>query len=61
MHRDTRASDTEREAVIQRLLQALHDGRLSMEEFDERSAKVYAARTHGELRALTRDLPGALW
>lgn len=61
MNEETRASNAEREAVVRRLVAALHDGRLSVEEFDERCASAYSARTHAELRALTRDLPGHLW
>jgi uncharacterized membrane protein YjjP (DUF1212 family) len=61
MHRETRASNAERETVVQRLVQAVDHGRLTIEEFDERVAKAYAAKTHGELAALTRDLPGSLW
>ncbi len=61
MHRETRASDAEREAVVQRLLRAVRDGRLSLDEFDERAAAAYAAKTHGELEHLTRDLPASLW
>ena len=61
MHEQVRASDAEREAVLQRLLQALQDGRITPEEFEERATAAYAARTHGELAALTRDLPGHLW
>ena len=32
-------------------------GRLSRDEFDERCAAAYSARTHGELQGLTADLP----
>ena len=56
-----RASDAERELTIERLQRAVGTGRLTVEEFDERAAKAYAARTRGELAALTRDLPGHLW
>jgi hypothetical protein len=56
-----RASNAEREAVLQRLLRALQDGRLTAEEFEQRSAAAVDARTHGELAVLTRDLPGSLW
>jgi hypothetical protein len=55
----TRASDAEREAVAGRLNGAVGEGRLTLEEFSERIAKVYAARTHGELRPLLTDLPAA--
>jgi hypothetical protein len=61
MHKEVRASDAEREAVVQRLLRAVHDGRLTVEEFDERAAAAYAATTHGELQHLTSDLPADLW
>lgn len=61
MHEQIRASNAEREAVVRRLLRALDEGRLTVEEFDERSAAAYAARTHGDLRHLTRDLPADLW
>jgi hypothetical protein len=39
----------------------LQDGRLSPEEFEERAARAYAARVHGELAVLVGDLPGHLW
>ncbi len=61
MHRDVRASDADRDAVVERLRRALGQGRLTMAEFDERAAAAYAAKTHGELNVLTRDLPGSLW
>lgn len=61
MHRDVRASDADRDAVVERLQRALSQGRLTMEEFDERTAAAYAAKTHGDLAVLTRDLPGSLW
>lgn len=52
-----RASDADREAVIRRLQRAFAEGRLDLSELEERTAGVYAARTFGELRAFTRDLP----
>ncbi|MGH3905964.1 MAG: DUF1707 SHOCT-like domain-containing protein [Pseudonocardiaceae bacterium] len=61
MHRDVRASDADRDAVVERLRRALGQGRLTVAEFDERVAAAYAAKTHGELKVLTRDLPGSLW
>ena len=61
MQRDVRASDAERNAVVERLRRALSQGRLSVEEFDERVTAAYAAKTHGDLAVLTRDLPGSLW
>ena len=61
MHRDHRASDAERQAVVRRLERAMRDGRLTIAEFDERARAAYAARTVGELRVLTEDLPPDLW
>ncbi|MFF3750052.1 DUF1707 domain-containing protein [Streptomyces sp. NPDC002018] len=53
----TRASDAEREQIAERLREAVAEGRLDMEEFDERLEAAYKARTHGELAPLVRDLP----
>jgi hypothetical protein len=61
VQRDHRASDAERNAVVRRLERALRDGRLTIAEFDERSQAAYAARTVGELKKLTEDLPPDLW
>src|SRR4051794_26771457 len=52
-----RASDHEREAAVTLLRAAAAEGRLDIEELDERTAAAYAARTRGELDALTDDLP----
>ena len=61
MHQDVRASDAERDAVVERLRRALSQGRLTVHEFDARTADAYRAKTRGELAELTRDLPGSLW
>ena len=52
-----RASDADREAVVATLREAFTDGRLTLDEFDERMAAAYAGRTWGDLRGLTADLP----
>lgn len=52
-----RASDRDRDAVVTTLRDAYAAGRLTLEEFDERTTAAYAGRTWGELRELTRDLP----
>jgi hypothetical protein len=52
-----RVSDAEREAVVARLQAALTEGRLELQEFEERSAAAYAAKTEAELVPLTSDLP----
>ncbi len=54
-----RASDADRERVADILREAAGDGRLTMEELDERLDAVYAARTYAELEPITRDLPAA--
>lgn len=52
-----RASDADRERVADVLRQAAGDGRLTMEELDQRLDAVYAAKTYAELEPITRDLP----
>jgi hypothetical protein len=54
--RDLRASDADRELVIALLSEAAGDGRLTLTEHAERSEQALAARTLGELAALTSDL-----
>ncbi|MGW7287747.1 DUF1707 SHOCT-like domain-containing protein [Streptomyces sp. NPDC054847] len=54
---EMRASDAERERVAERLRDAVAEGRLDMEEFDQRLDAAYRARTHGDLEPLVRDLP----
>jgi Domain of unknown function (DUF1707) len=53
----TRASDRERDAVVQRVQDAFAEGRLNDDEFDERSRAALTARTHADLDALLADLP----
>jgi hypothetical protein len=52
-----RASDADRERVVQALQEQVGEGRLTLPEFEERSGRAYEAKTVGELRALTDDLP----
>ena len=56
---ELRASDAERDVVATRLREAHAEGRLTVEEFSERLDAALAARTRGDLDALTRDLPPA--
>ncbi|MFD9435217.1 DUF1707 domain-containing protein [Streptomyces sp. NPDC060002] len=56
---DLRASDADRERVVEVLRDALAEGRLDMTEFEERLEETYKARTYGELAPITRDLPVA--
>jgi hypothetical protein len=55
--RPIRASDQERESVVDVLREAFTDGRLTFDEFEERTASAYAATTWTQLRELTSDLP----
>jgi DUF1707 SHOCT-like domain len=52
-----RVSDSERQAVVEVLKQALDDGRLKMDEYVERMEKAYEAITIGDLELLHDDLP----
>ncbi|GGX89348.1 DUF1707 SHOCT-like domain-containing protein [Streptomyces fructofermentans] len=54
---ELRASDADREQVAEVLRDALAEGRLDMEEFEERLEATYAARTYKALEPITRDLP----
>jgi hypothetical protein len=54
-----RASDADRERVAQVLHNALSEGRLTIGELDERLTVVYAAKTLGDLKPVTADLPAA--
>jgi DUF1707 SHOCT-like domain len=53
-----RASDAEREEYARIVRDAVGEGRLSLNEGDERLASIYAARFRDELRPLVTDLPG---
>jgi len=55
--RPIRASDQERESVVDVLRDAFTDGRLTFDEFEERTASAYAAKTWTQLEELTSDLP----
>ncbi|MGY1653690.1 DUF1707 SHOCT-like domain-containing protein [Geodermatophilus sp. SYSU D01119] len=51
------AADADRAAVVTRLDESLADGRLTLAEYEDRSARAHGARTYGELAELTTDLP----
>jgi hypothetical protein len=51
-----RASDAEREHVVNVLRQAAGEGRLDVEELDERLTLAYSGKTTAELEALTADV-----
>jgi Domain of unknown function (DUF1707) len=54
---DLRVSDAERDLAVSELSRAFQVGRLTTEEFQERSGQAFAARTGKELTALLADLP----
>ena len=59
---EVRASDADRDRVLDVLRHAAADGRLTAGEFDERMEAALSSRTLGELAVLTADLqprPGA--
>jgi hypothetical protein len=53
-----RASDADRERIVQLLREHHAEGRLDVEEFHDRFNAAYAAKTIGELDELLADLPG---
>lgn len=52
-----RVSDTEREDAMGKLGEHMASGRLDIDEYGERTAKVTAAKTRGDVLALFEDLP----
>lgn len=56
-HGRFRASHADREQLIEVLKIAFVQGRLTKDELDARVSRTFAARTYGELAALTADLP----
>lgn len=54
---DIRVSDSEREDALGKLGEHMSAGRLDIDEYGERSAKVTTAKTRGELLDLFGDLP----
>jgi hypothetical protein len=54
---EVRASDAERDAVVERLRVATVEGRLTLSELTERTEAAYTATTRGDLVPITADLP----
>jgi hypothetical protein len=52
-----RASDEDRDRLVEQLQRHAVAGRLSLDEYAERVDRVLVARTHGELAAAVHDLP----
>src|SRR5687767_604213 len=49
--------NAEREDAVRVLGEHMSEGRLSLEEYEQRSASALEARTRGELKPLFKDLP----
>ena len=54
-----RASDADRDQVIERLHRAATEGRIASDEHEQRVTAALRARTYAELDATTADLPGS--
>ncbi|TDB91311.1 DUF1707 domain-containing protein [Actinomadura sp. KC216] len=54
---DLRASDADRDRTAESLREHCAEGRITMEELQERLDAVYAAKTLGQLQEVTSDLP----
>jgi hypothetical protein len=52
-----RVSDTDRESALQALGEHMSVGRLTLDEYGDRSAKVTASKTRGDLGEVFADLP----
>jgi hypothetical protein len=57
-HHSLRASDADRDAVVDRLRDAAGEGRLEPDELEQRVDGALRARTYGDLAKLLADLPG---
>jgi hypothetical protein len=57
--RELRISDEDRHKVAEVLRRAAGEGRIDLEELDERLEATYRAKTYGELVPITVDLPMA--
>lgn len=55
--RDIRIGDAERNHALKVLGEHMSAGRIDVEEYGERSAKITTAKTRGDLLALFGDLP----
>jgi hypothetical protein len=57
---NVRVGDADREAVAAQLREHYADGRLTLEELNERIDQTFAAKTKADLNTVVRDLPQAL-
>ncbi|WP_049578762.1 DUF1707 SHOCT-like domain-containing protein [Streptomyces sp. SBT349] len=54
---ELRVSHEERDAIAERLREAAGDGRIDLDELDERLERALTAKTYGDLEPLVADLP----
>lgn len=54
---EIRASDAEREEIARRLQSAAAEGRLTLDEIDQRLSRLYETKYRSELAVLVDDLP----
>jgi Domain of unknown function (DUF1707) len=54
---NVRVGDADREAVASQLREHYSDGRLTLDELNERLDQTFAAKTRADLNTVTRDLP----
>lgn len=54
---EMRASDVDRDRVAAVLREHTAQGRITVDEFNERLEEVYSSKTYGELARVTSDLP----
>jgi len=54
---NVRVGDADRDAVVTQLREHFADGRLTLEELNERLDQAFAAKTKADLNTVTRDLP----
>src|SRR5207248_5217536 len=58
-HSLMRVSDSDREQAADVLREAAGQGRISLDELEERLESAYAAKTYADLAAVTHDLPAS--
>jgi hypothetical protein len=58
-HGKMRASDRDRDRVVEVLSLAFSEGRLSKDEYDDRLGNALSARTYADLDHIVTDLPAA--
>jgi Domain of unknown function (DUF1707) len=58
---NVRAGDADRDAIAAQLREHYADGRLTLDELNERLDQAFAAKTRADLDVVMRDLPHAGW